>query len=266
MSITIISKGWSSADKEFSCNNPKVGGKKELSKKKKKKCLNALKKLLKASCTAKCKFGMLIKAYSLIKLILSIILISTFIQVYDSVPNFYHNSGVFKLQFVIVICITKAKVVTADGITEIFDILAGVLQGDTLAPYLFIIVIGYIMTVTIDDDDSDSGFTLRPARSRRIGAEKIADVEFADVVALVTDTIEGEKLLLDRLEKAALSVGLAINDTKTKFITLNMTEEASSLVSCSGNQLEKVTDFVYLGAWIATTEREKPRLGQLATS
>ena len=26
---------------------------------------------------------------------------------------------------------SKAKVVTADGITEIFDILAGVLQGDT---------------------------------------------------------------------------------------------------------------------------------------
>ena len=51
-------------------------------------------------------------------------------------------------------------------------------------------------------------------------------------------------------------MGLAINDTKTKFITLNMTEEASSLVSCSGNQLEEVIDFVYLGAWIATTERD----------
>ena len=33
---------------------------------------------------------------------------------------------------------SKAKVVTAEGITEIFDILAGVLQGDTLAPYLLI--------------------------------------------------------------------------------------------------------------------------------
>ena len=47
-------------------------------------------------------------------------------------------------------------------------VLAGVLQGDTLASYLFIIVIDYIMTVTIDDDESDSGFTLRTARSRRI--------------------------------------------------------------------------------------------------
>ena len=36
-----------------------------------------------------------------------------------------------------------------------------------------------------------------------IGVEKIADIEFADDVALITDTIEGAKLLLDRLEKAA---------------------------------------------------------------
>jgi hypothetical protein len=54
----------------------------------------------------------------------------------------------------------KAKVVTADGTTEVFDILAEVLQGDTLAPYLFIIVVVYITTLTIDDDETDSGFTL----------------------------------------------------------------------------------------------------------
>ena len=59
-------------------------------------------------------------------------------------------------------------------------------------------------------------FILRPARSRRIGAEQIADIQFADIqfsddVALVTDTIEGAKLLLDRLNKAALSVGLSMN-------------------------------------------------------
>ena len=80
------------------------------------------------------------------------------------------------------------------------------------------------MTVTIGDDDHDSdfGYTLRSARCRRIGAEKIADIEFADDVALITDTIEGAKILLDRLEKAALSVGLAMNDTKTKSMTLNM--------------------------------------------
>ena len=117
-----------------------------------------------------------------------------------------------------------AKVVTADGITEAFDILGGVLQGDTLAPYLFIIVLDCIMTVAIDDD-SENGLTLRPARSRRIGSQKLADVEFADDVALITDTIEGAKLLLDRLEIAAQSVGLVMNCSKTKFMTLNIPEE-----------------------------------------
>ena len=40
---------------------------------------------------------------------------------------------------------TSAIVITPDGETETFSILAGVLQGDTLAPYLFFIVIDYIM-------------------------------------------------------------------------------------------------------------------------
>ncbi len=44
---------------------------------------------------------------------------------------------------------TKAKVVSPDGETELFDLLAGVLQGDTLAPYLFIIVLDYALRTAI---------------------------------------------------------------------------------------------------------------------
>ena len=36
---------------------------------------------------------------------------------------------------------TRAKVVTPDGISEEFDILEGVQQGDTLTPFLFIIAL-----------------------------------------------------------------------------------------------------------------------------
>ena len=38
---------------------------------------------------------------------------------------------------------TKAKVLSPDGETATFDIISGVLQGDTLAPFLFIIVLDY---------------------------------------------------------------------------------------------------------------------------
>ena len=45
---------------------------------------------------------------------------------------------------------TKVKVHSPDGDTDYFDIVAGVLQGDTLAPYLFIICLDYVLTTCID--------------------------------------------------------------------------------------------------------------------
>ena len=45
---------------------------------------------------------------------------------------------------------TRARVVSPNEETELFDITAGVLQGDTLAPFLFIIVIDYALRKAMD--------------------------------------------------------------------------------------------------------------------
>ena len=45
---------------------------------------------------------------------------------------------------------TKGKVRSPDGDTDYFDIVAWVLQGDTLAPYLFIICPDYVLRTSID--------------------------------------------------------------------------------------------------------------------
>ena len=45
---------------------------------------------------------------------------------------------------------TKVKVCSLDGDTDYFNIVAGVLQGDTLAPYLFIICLDYVLRMSID--------------------------------------------------------------------------------------------------------------------
>ena len=44
---------------------------------------------------------------------------------------------------------TTAKVITPDGETETLQILAVVLQGDTLASYLFVIVIDYVIRIAL---------------------------------------------------------------------------------------------------------------------
>ena len=45
---------------------------------------------------------------------------------------------------------TKVKVHSSDGDTDYFNIVADVLQGDTLAPYLFIISLDYVLRTSID--------------------------------------------------------------------------------------------------------------------
>ena len=45
---------------------------------------------------------------------------------------------------------TKVKVRSPDGDTEYFDIVAGVLKGDTLTPYIFIICLDCVLRTSID--------------------------------------------------------------------------------------------------------------------
>ena len=52
---------------------------------------------------------------------------------------------------------TKVKVRSPDGDTDYFDIVAGILQGDTLAPYLFIICLDYVLRTSIHKI-KDNGF------------------------------------------------------------------------------------------------------------
>ena len=63
----------------------------------------------------------------------------------------------------------KVKVCSLDGETDYFDIVAGMLKGDTLAPYLFIICLDYVLRTSIDKM-KDNGFKLTMERIRRYPA------------------------------------------------------------------------------------------------
>ena len=91
---------------------------------------------------------------------------------------------------------TKAKIVTPDGETEMFEITAGVLQGDTLAPFLFIIVLDYALRKAISGKEEELGFTIQPRKSRRHPKQVLTDLDFADDISLLSDEIDQAQTLL----------------------------------------------------------------------
>ena len=147
---------------------------------------------------------------------------------------------------------TKVKVRSPDGDTEYFDIVAGVLQGDTLAPYLFIICLDYVLR-TLIDKIKENGFELTKRRSRRYPATTITDADYADDIAILANTPDQAERLLHSLERAAASIGLHVNAHKTEYMCYNQTGDISTL---EGTPLKLVDKFTYLGSSVESTEKD----------
>ena len=150
---------------------------------------------------------------------------------------------------------TKARVISPDGETDMFEITAGVLQGDTLAPFLFIIVLDYALRKAVTGKEEELGFTIAPRRSRRHPKQVLTDLDFADDISLLSDEIEQAQELLLRVERECNKVGLGINAKKTKVLPFN-TENPTTLHTTDGTEIEFVEDFKYLGAWVESTEKD----------
>ena len=115
---------------------------------------------------------------------------------------------------------TTVQVLSPDVDTDFFNIYADVLQGDTLALYLFIVALDYAMRIAIQTPTS-YGFTLCKSRSRRHPAVVTTDTDYADNIELLSDSIEQAEHLLHQVESAAKLIGLHINETKTEYMTFN---------------------------------------------
>ena len=102
----------------------------------------------------------------------------------------------------------------------LFDITAGVLQGDTLAPFIFIICLDYVLRKAIDEK-TDLGFILIQRKSRRHPAKKISDADYADDIAVLTDYLEDAAKVLDNIEQLAQVKGLYLNSEKIEYMCQN---------------------------------------------
>jgi len=108
-----------------------------------------------------------------------------------------------------------------------------------IAPYLFTIVLDYVMREATSKTDN-SGFTISRRRSTIHPAVKVSDLDFPDDIALTLDTTQEAQNLLSAVETAAANVGLHLNATKTETIMYNQAiEEINSL---NGEKIECVND------------------------
>ena len=139
-------------------------------------------------------------------------------------------------------------------ISEPFQITTGVLQGDVLAPFLFIIVIDYVSSLSA----GNYGYTThkaserknpRPARSTSTASttlyeRKLSDLAFADDVALLENSIAQSQDQLDAYKNSAAIVGLRLNTKKTEQMQLNQPQGATTTKLFSDNQeIALVDDF-----------------------
>ena len=143
----------------------------------------------------------------------------------------------------------KVKVRSLDGDTDYIDIVAGVLQGDILAPYLFIICLDYVLRTSMDKIQ-ENGFKLTKERSRRYPAKTITDADYADDIALLANAPAQAETLLHSLEWASARIGLHVNAHKTEYMCFNQRGDIATL---NGSSLKLVDEFTYLGSSVAST-------------
>ena len=149
----------------------------------------------------------------------------------------------------------KSFVQTLDGPTKAFLTTAGILQGDTLAPFLFVIVVDYILRQSADQMKEKGLYIGR--RSGRQSSNYLTDLDYADDIALTANLISSAQDLLLSLEIASEKVGLKLNTKKTKCLHLNQDlNQAQSIFSKTGAPIKQVEDFKYLGSFIGDSKRD----------
>ena len=136
--------------------------------------------------------------------------------------------------------------------TEYFNIVAGVLQGDTLAPFLSIICLDYVLRTSIDKI-RENGFELTKKRSRMFPAKTITNADYADDIAILANTLNHAETLLHSLERAAAGIGLHVNAHKTEYMCFNQAGDISTL---EGTSFKLVDKFTNIGRSVSSTEKD----------
>nr|KAG5687299.1 hypothetical protein BaRGS_016900 [Batillaria attramentaria] len=124
-----------------------------------------------------------------------------------------------------------------DSLSESFEVKTGVRQGCLLSPFLFLLVIDWIMKTTTAGRKNGIQWTLWT---------QLDDLDFADDLALLSHSHSQMQDKTTCLEATSAGTGLKINRKKTELMKINTT--ANTPVTVGGEPIREVESFVYLGS------------------
>ena len=79
------------------------------------------------------------------------------------------------------------------------------------------------------------------------------NLDYADDIALLTNSLAQAEFLLHILERAAGGISLHVNADKTEYMCFNQRDDTSTL---KGGHLKLVDKFTYLGSSVSSTEKD----------
>ena len=144
---------------------------------------------------------------------------------------------------------TNVKVCSPDGDTGIFDIVAGILQGDSFAPYQFIIC----RTLNVDRSIGRKWLYAKKKKKQTIPHPNYYGHRLRRWHRTSSKYTYPSESLMHSLEKAPGGIGLHVNEDKTKYMCFNKKRDISTLI---GSFLKLVDKFTYLGSSVSSTEND----------
>ena len=131
----------------------------------------------------------------------------------------------------------SCSIAHAGQMSDRFEVKTGVRQGCLLSPFLFLLVIDWVMKTITTDRNNGIQWTLWT---------QLDDLDFADDLALLSHNHNKMQDKTTRLETISARTGLKINTKKTELMKINTT--ANTPVTVGGKPIKEVEIFVYLGS------------------
>jgi len=108
------------------------------------------------------------------------------------------------------------------------------------SPFIFVLVIDWVMRKTISDNRNGIQWTL---------TQHLEDLDFADDICLLSHTQQHAQSKLNRLSEEAKKTGLIINKKKTEVMRTNNKQEQP--IELQGENILDTDRFTYLGSMVS---------------